>query len=120
MTARNGVKGEGPRIIQKLVVGTNSSFARSFSPIVLPSQNVDMTWHMVHVPGVGTERCERVGGFHRPFGLVRHFHRVDQEMGDRGMLWSSGRLGQCDRPFADGNRLDHVRAARRPPRFDIP
>ena len=76
--------------------------------------------HVVHVPGIGAERRERIGGGHRALGLVGHLERVDQDVGDRRVLRLPGRVGQRDRPFADGDRLDGVGATGRPPGFDIP
>jgi hypothetical protein len=45
---------------------------------------------------------------------------MDEHVGDRRVLWPPGRGGLRDRPFADGNRLNHVRADGRPAGFDIP
>ena len=67
-----------------------------------------MRRHVVHVPGLRAERRERVGGGHGALRLVGHLERVSEDVGDRRVLRLPGRVGQRDRPFADGNRLDHI------------
>ena len=84
--AAAGIEVERAPLLIELEVGLDRCLVPVHHVLIMPAQNIYVRWHVDQVPSIRHQSAQRIASLQRFFWKGRHFHQVNIEMQQAGML----------------------------------